>query len=196
MDEVRATLPELPDTRQARFGSEYRLSLADAALLAADRDVADYFEAAVSAGQTKGVAPKTVANWITGELFRLLKDRDVEIEDSPVAPEALAGLIALVEKGTITANTGKTVLGEMYATGRPAKEIVAEKRLAQVSDEAALAQVVDEVLTTNPEQVARYQAGKETLLKWFVGQVMRATRGKANPQVVMELLREKLQSSG
>ena len=185
-------MPELPDARQARFASEYRLSPADAALLVADRDVADYFEAAVASGQAQGIAPKTVGNWITGKLFRLLKDRDTEISDSPVKPAALAGLIALVEKGTITANSGKTVLGEMYATGRPAEEIVAEKGLAQVSDEEALAQVVAEVLADNPEQVARYQAGKETLLQWFVGQVMRATRGKANPQVVVELLKEKL----
>jgi aspartyl-tRNA(Asn)/glutamyl-tRNA(Gln) amidotransferase subunit B len=194
VDEVRAALPELPDPRRARFASEYRLSPADVALLAADRDVADYFEAAVVAGQAQGIASKAVGNWIVGELFRLLKDRDTEIGASPVTPDALAGLIVLVEKGTITANSGKTVLGEMFATGRPADEIVAEKGLAQVSDEGALARVVDEVLAANPEQVARYQAGKETLLQWFVGQVMRATRGKANPQVVMELLREKLQS--
>jgi aspartyl-tRNA(Asn)/glutamyl-tRNA(Gln) amidotransferase subunit B len=192
VEELQATLPELPDARQARFGSEYRLSPADAALLAADRDVADYFEGAVAAGQAQGVFPKTVANWITGELFRLLKDHDAEIGASPVTPEALAGLIGLVDKGTITANSGKKVLDEMYATGREADEIVAEKGLAQVSDEGALAQVVDEILAINPEQVARYQGGKETLLQWFVGQVMRATRGKANPQVVMELLKERL----
>jgi aspartyl-tRNA(Asn)/glutamyl-tRNA(Gln) amidotransferase subunit B len=192
VDEVRAALPELPDARQARFGSEYHLPPADAALLAADRDVADYFEAAVAAVQVQGITPKTVANWVTGELFRLLKDRDAEIGASPVTPDALAGLITLVEKGTITANSGKMVLSEMFATGQAADEIVAEKGLAQVSDEGALAQVVDEILAANPEQVARYQAGKETLLQWFVGQVMRATRGKANPQVVVDLLKGKL----
>jgi aspartyl-tRNA(Asn)/glutamyl-tRNA(Gln) amidotransferase subunit B len=192
VDKVRARLPELPDARQARFASEYRLSPSDAALLAADRDVADYFEVAVGTGQAQGVAPKTMANWISGDLFRLLKEHNTEIGASPVTPKALTGLIALVEKGNITANSGKTVLGEMYATGRSADEIVADKGLAQVSDEGALAQVVDQVLAANPEQVTRYQAGKEVLLQWFVGQVMRATRGKANPQIVMELLKEKL----
>ena len=167
------------------FCREYGLSRREAALLAADRDVAGYFEAAVAAGQEKGIAPKTVSNWITGELFRLLRAEGDEIDGARVTPQALADLIALVEKGTITANSGKTVLGEMFATGQAAAEIVEERGLAQVSDEEALAQIVEEIIAANPEQVARYRAGKETLLQWFVGQVMRATRGKANPQVVV-----------
>jgi aspartyl-tRNA(Asn)/glutamyl-tRNA(Gln) amidotransferase subunit B len=192
VEEIAAAVPELPDAKRARFVAEYDLPAADAAVLASDRDVAAFFEAAVAAGQAEGVAAKAVSNWLTGDLFRLLKAENAEIGQVPVAPAALAGLVALVEKGTITANSGKAVLAEMLATGRTAAEIVKERGLAQVSDVEELARIVDQIVAANPEQVARYRAGKETLLQWFVGQVMRATRGKANPQVVGELLREKL----
>ena len=192
VNEIRAALPELPDARRERFVSEYGLSLADAAVLTADRDVAGYFEAAVAAGQAKGIAAGTMGNWVIGELFRLLKADKVKIGEVQVTPTALAVLIALVEEGVITASSGKVVLGEMFATGRSAAEIVEEKELAQVSDEGALVQVVGEVVAANPEQVAKYRGGKETLLRWFVGQVMKMTRGKANPQVVMALLEAKL----
>lgn len=192
VDEVREAQPELPDSKRDRFMSEYGLSSIDAGVLAVDRDVAVYFETAVVAGQARDIAPKTMSNWITGELFRLLKSEDAEIGQGPVSPAALAELVALVERGTITANSGKTVMGEMLATGRPADEIVAEKSLDQVSDQDALERVIDDVLAANPEQVVRYRAGKETLLQWFVGQVMRVTRGKANPRIVTPLLEEKL----
>ncbi len=193
IEEIPSRLPELPGAKRQRFVAKYDLPDADAAVLADDRDVAAYFEAAVLVAQEMGVAPKVVANWMTGELFRLLKAENLELGEVQVAPGALAGLVSLVEKGTITANSAKIVLAEMSATGRPADEIVKEKGLAQVSDEAALAEIVDGILAANSEQVERYRAGKETLLQWFVGQVMRATRGKANPQVVGELLRQKLQ---
>jgi aspartyl-tRNA(Asn)/glutamyl-tRNA(Gln) amidotransferase subunit B len=186
--EIAATLPELPEAKRQRFTAEYDLPPADAAVLADDRDVAAYFEAAVAAGQKSGTAPKSIANWLTGELFRLLKAENAEIAQARVTPAALAELVALVEKGTITSNSGKAVLAEMFATGRPPGDIVREKGLAQVSDEEALARIVDEILAANPEQVDRYRQGKETLMQWFVGQVMRATRGKANPQVVKDLL--------
>ncbi len=194
VDEIRAAVPELPDDRRDRFVAGFGLLRSEAAVLADDREVADYFEAAVAAGQGRGVDPKTVGNWVTGELFRLLKAEDIEVNQVLVRPEALAELVSLVEKGTITASSGKAVLGEMFATGQSAGEIVKRKGLAQISDEGALAQVVEEILAANPEQVTRYREGKETLLQWFVGQVMRATRGKANPQLVMELLQEKLKA--
>jgi aspartyl-tRNA(Asn)/glutamyl-tRNA(Gln) amidotransferase subunit B len=190
--EIAAALPELPDAKRARFAAEYDLPPADAAVLADDRDVAAYFEAAVAAGQVEGVAPKLVSNWLTGDLFRLLKAENIEIDQTRVTPAALVELVALVEKGTITSNSGKAVLAEMFATGRSASDIVKERGLAQVSDQDALAQIVTEILAANPEQVERFREGKETLLQWFVGQVMRATRGKANPQLVGDLLREKL----
>ena len=192
VDQIQGTLPELPDSRRARFINDYGLSPPDASLLSADRDVADYFEAAASSGQALNIPPRTMSNWMTGELFRLLKAEGVEISKSRIEPVALAELIALVEEGTITAHSGKTVLSEMFATGQSAASIVQEKGLAQISGRDALARVVEEILAANPEQVAKYREGKETLLQWFVGQVMRATRGKANAQVAMTLLQEKL----
>jgi aspartyl-tRNA(Asn)/glutamyl-tRNA(Gln) amidotransferase subunit B len=194
VEELRAALPELPDAKRERLIAQYDLPQADAAILAADRDVADYYEQAVSAGHQARIAPKTMSNWMIGELFRLLKAEDASISDLRVTPAAMAELITLVEKGTITTSSGRSVLGEMFATGRSAREIVEEQRLAQISSKDALARIVDEVLAANPEQVAKYRDGKETLLQWFVGQVMRATQGKANPQVVQILLDERLRS--
>jgi aspartyl-tRNA(Asn)/glutamyl-tRNA(Gln) amidotransferase subunit B len=194
VDEIRAALPELPDAKRDRFVARYGLAPSDAAVLAADRDVADYFEAAAIAGQKVSIAPRTTSNWMAVELFRLLKVEGVEIDQVPVRPAALAELIALVEKGTITATSGKVVFREMFVTGRSASEIVEEKGLAQISDQEALARIVEQIIAANPEQVALYRGGKETLLQWFVGQVMRATRGKANPQLVRTLLQEKLQA--
>jgi aspartyl-tRNA(Asn)/glutamyl-tRNA(Gln) amidotransferase subunit B len=192
VEEIEATLPELPGARRARFVAEYGLAPEEASVLVADRAVADYFEAAAQAGRTRGVEPRTTSNWVTGEIFRLLKAEGIEMDKLPVAPDALAELMALVEEGTITANSSKRVLEAIYATGRSPAEIVKEQGLAQISDEAALAQVVEELLAAHPEEVASFREGKETLLQWFVGQVMRATRGKANPQVVMALLEARL----
>jgi aspartyl-tRNA(Asn)/glutamyl-tRNA(Gln) amidotransferase subunit B len=192
VDELRAQLPELPDARRDRFLAEYGLTRDDAALLAADHEVAGYFEAAVAAGRKLGVSPRITGHWVTGDLFRLLRARDLEIEQAPVGPEALAELIGLVESSTITANSSKQVLEEMVASGQTAAAIVEARGLAQISDRDALAGIVQEIMDANPEQVARYREGKATLLQWFVGQVMRATRGQANPQVVMDVLRENL----
>ena len=192
VDEIRASLPELPDARRDRFVASYGLPQGEAAMLAADREVADYFEAATAAGQELGITPKAVSNWITGDLFRLLNAEGVEITALRITPAALAELIALVEKGSITANSAKVVLREMFATGRSATQIAQEQNLAQISDEESLVRIVDQVLAENSEQIAKYREGKEALLQWFVGQVMRATRGKANPQVVMGLLQDRL----
>jgi len=194
VEQLRAGLPELPDALRDRLVDTYGLSHADAAVLADDREVAAFFEAAAAAGRSEGIAPRTITNWILGELFRLLhaEEGDRPAPGGRIAPEALIRLIALVEGGKITTNSGKAVLGEMLATGRPAEQIVAEKGLAQVSDEASLARIVDEVLAAHPEEVAHYLAGKETLARWFVGQVMRATRGQANPQVVTALVEQRL----
>jgi len=188
VEEIRDRLPELPDARWHRFVAEYGLSAYDAGVLTADKAVADYFETCV---KTYPEA-KTVSNWITGELFRLLKETETDIEEVRITPAALAELLTLVEKGAVNQNTAKTVLGEMFQSGRAAAEIVAEKGLAQISDTDELGQIVDQVIVANPDPVAEYRAGKERLLGWFVGQVMRATGGKANPQLVTELLKEKL----
>jgi len=189
VEEIRSKLPELPEARRGRFMAEYGLSAYDASVLTADKAIADYFEACVKAYPQA----KTVSNWITGELFRLLKETETEIEAVKVTPAALAGLLTLVEKGTINQNTAKTVLDEMFRSGRAAAEIVAEKGLAQISDADELSRIVDQIIAASPDEVAQYQAGKEPLLGWFVGQVMKATQGKANPQLVTGLLKEKLQ---
>jgi aspartyl-tRNA(Asn)/glutamyl-tRNA(Gln) amidotransferase subunit B len=191
--EIGAALPELPDARRDRFVAEYGLSRDDATVLAADRDVATYFEEAVVAGQEQAIVPKAVANWVTGELFRLLRTEETEIGQVSMTPAALVELIALVEQGIITATSGKAVLSEMVATGRSPQWIVEAEGLAQVSDEEILRRIVVELIAANPEQVGKYRAGKETLLQWFVGQVMRATRGKANPQMVRDLLQKELE---
>ena len=190
--EVRAMLPELPDAVRERFIADYRLTRREASTLTGDREVAGYFEEVVAAGREAELAPRTVSNWITGELFRLLRAEGDEIDGGSITPQALAELIALVEKRTITGNSAKAVLGEMYATRRTAGEIVKERGLVQISDQDALAGIVEEIVEANPEQVAHYREGKGSLLQWFVGQAMRATRGKANPQVVMALFEEKL----
>ncbi|RLC91055.1 MAG: Asp-tRNA(Asn)/Glu-tRNA(Gln) amidotransferase GatCAB subunit B [Chloroflexi bacterium] len=191
VEEVRAQLPELPDAKRARFIAEYGLSAYDAGVLVADKDVADYYEAAVAVGKAD---PKTVANWVTGALFRLMKETGQEIGALLVSPQALAELIGLVEDGTINLNTGKEVLAEMFASGRGARQIVEERGLAQVSDVAALGKIVTQVLEENPAQVSKYLSGKVQVLGWLMGQVMRATRGKANPQVVRELLQAQLEA--
>jgi aspartyl-tRNA(Asn)/glutamyl-tRNA(Gln) amidotransferase subunit B len=185
-------LPELPDARRERLIAEYGLSKREASTLTGDREVADFFEEAVAVGRELDLEPKMASNWITGELFRLLRVEDVEIDQCRVTPEGLAELIALVEQGTITANSAKVVLAEIFATGRTAAEIVKDKGLVQISDEDALEEIVEDIIGANPEQVIAYREGKATLLQWFVGQVMQATRGTANPQVVVALLEEKL----
>ena len=186
---IRGRLPELPAAKSERFAAEYDLSPYDIEVLVADRQVADYFEAAARAFD--GPA-KAVSNWISGELFRLLKENDAEIGEIPVTPEALAELVSLVEKGTINSSTGRDVLGEMFSQGAAAGDVVQRKGLAQISDQTALIEQVEQVIAAHPDEVAQYRNGKTGILQWLMGQVMRATRGKANPQVVQTLLAERL----
>jgi len=187
--ELRACLPELPAVRRARFVADYGLGASEADLLVADRAVADYYEAVVGAGE---VGPKAVANWVTGPLFRLMKEAGLEVGALPVGPRALADLIGLVENGTVNRNTGREVLAEMVATGREAGQVIEERGLAQISDRTALKQVVARVLDEHPEQVQQYLAGRKQVVGWLMGRVMQATRGQANPQVVRALLQEAL----
>ncbi len=187
---IKARLPELPDARRTRFMEQHGLSSYDAEVLTAEKPVADYFESCVRAYPDA----KTVANWITGELFRLLKAADAGIEAVKIAPDALAELLTLVEKDTISISIAKDVFAEMFETGRSAAQIVEEKRLAQISDVEELSRIVEQVIAENPGPVAEYLTGKEPVLRFLVGQVMKATHGKANPQLVNELLQEKLKS--
>ncbi len=186
VDEIRARMPELPEAKKARFVAQLGLSPHDADVLTADREVAAYFEELVTAGG----APKPAANWITGELFRLL-NRDGLSSDALAArlpPSALLELMDLVARQTLNLNTAKEVLEEMWASGRSAAQIVAARGLAQISDADALTDIVAQVLDAHPDEVAAYLAGKERLFGWLMGQVMRATQGKANPQLARQLL--------
>ena len=186
--EVAAALPELPDAKIARYSSGFGLSAYDATLLAEDRPVAEWYDAAVAAG---GDA-KQVANWVLNNLFSLLNEQKLSLEQIPLTPAGLVSLLALVNNNTINNNTAKEVLVDMVRSGRSAEAIVQARGLAQISDEAALAQLVRQVIRDNPTQLASYLAGKEQLQGWFVGQIMKATRGKANPALVNELLSQQL----
>ena len=184
--QLRAELPELPDAKRARFVAEYGLSPQDAAVLAAERATAEYFEA-VAAGRDA----KTAANWVMGDLFGMLNKAGLGIEDSPIAADRLGALIDLISDGTISGRIAKDVFAEMAATGADPGAIVAAKGLRQVTDTAAIEAAVDAALAAHPAQVAQY-AGNPKVLGFFVGQVMKATQGKANPALVNELLRKKL----
>ncbi|MFQ5894073.1 MAG: Asp-tRNA(Asn)/Glu-tRNA(Gln) amidotransferase GatCAB subunit B, partial [Nitrospinota bacterium] len=163
----------------------------DATVLTASRALADYYEAAVASFADD---PKTVANWVASELLGLLNRDGREITESPVTPASLAGLLRLVADGAISGKIAKEVFEEMYATGRPAEAIVTERGLEQISDAEALETVVAQVLSDNTDAVERYRSGKTQVIGFLVGQVMKATQGQANPQVVNELLRSKLAS--
>jgi aspartyl-tRNA(Asn)/glutamyl-tRNA(Gln) amidotransferase subunit B len=186
--EVRASLPELPAARRARFVSEYALPEYDAGVLTQERALADYFE---EAARESGNA-KAASNWIMTELLRKLKDDARPLASAPVAPSALASLIKLVGAGTISGKIAKDVFETMWATGDAASVIVEREGLAQLDDEGALASAVAEVIAASPEQVASYRGGKAAALGWFVGQVMKKTAGRANPQRVNALLKKAL----
>jgi len=189
VDEIRSSLPELPAARFGRFRQQYGLSAYDAEVLVAERLVADYYETALNASQA---SPKLVANWVTGELFGLLNQAGESIETSQVSPEALAGLIQMVSRGEINQNTGKAVLGEMFRSGKSADEIVAARGLRQISDASSIAALVAQVLDENQAQVASYLSGNENVARWLFGQVMRAAKGQANPQVLQQELDRQL----
>lgn len=189
---LRAAMPELPAAKAQRFATQYALREHDARLLAEERAVAEYFEAAVAAAATHS-EPRVVANWILGELFRLLREHACEIGECRVQPAQLAGLLSLVHRGAINATVSKQVLEEMFASGEVAEVVVQRDGLTQLNDHAELARVVERVLASNPKPVQQYLDGKQTVLAFFVGQVMRETRGQANPNIVGALLKEHLE---
>jgi aspartyl-tRNA(Asn)/glutamyl-tRNA(Gln) amidotransferase subunit B len=189
IEQVRATLPELPDAKRERFLSEYALPAYDAQVLTTSKDLACYFETVV-----KGFPqPKMVSNWIMSELLRELKRDERDITTCPVTPENLVELLQLLDTEVISGKIAKTVFEEMYRTGQRAKAIVEAKGLLQVTDAGAIEAVIDEVLQENPTEVEQYRGGKQRLMGFFVGQVMKKSRGKANPQIVNQLLRRKLE---
>jgi aspartyl-tRNA(Asn)/glutamyl-tRNA(Gln) amidotransferase subunit B len=186
--DVLREMPELPSAKRARFQAEYGISAYDAGVLTDTRALADYFEGAVRAG-----APaKSAASWISVELLRRLNDAAKSIAECPVEPAALAELLAKVEKGEITAASGKKVFATMFDTGKRAAEIIASEGLAQITDASAIEKIARAVMAKSQDNVAKYRAGNEGVFKYFVGQVMRETHGQANPQVVNEILKRVL----
>jgi aspartyl-tRNA(Asn)/glutamyl-tRNA(Gln) amidotransferase subunit B len=190
IEAIRKELPELPAAKYERFVRQYDLSEYDAGVLVAEPAVADFFEATVRAAEQAG--PKIVANWISGEIFGLLNQTGISIEDSPVQAQALSELIEAIVVGKINQSTGKAVLAEMFETGRPAMEIIEARGLQQISDIARIESLVSQVLSQNPQQVQEYLQGKENLSRWLFGQVMRAASGQANPRVVQAELDRQL----
>jgi aspartyl-tRNA(Asn)/glutamyl-tRNA(Gln) amidotransferase subunit B len=192
VEAVRAKLPELPEARRDRFMAEYGLPLYDADQLIREKSVADYFEKCV--GVNKEIAPKEIANWLLGEVSGIINAGGIDIAgfNARVSPGNLAALLALVGKNTVNIPTAKSVLAEMFSSGRDAASLIAERGLGQISDTQELEKIAAEVINSNVQPVADYRAGKETALKFLVGQVMKATKGRANPQLVNEVLKRKL----
>ena len=185
--EIEACLPELPDDKKQRFIADFGLSPYDAGVLVADRETAAYFEAAA-----QGRDPKVAANWVMGELFGALNRNDLELAQSPVDAARLGGLIDLVADGTLSGRLAKEVFDEMWKTGKQAAEIVEEKGLKQISDSGEIEAIVAKIVAENAGQVEQFRSGNEKVIGWFVGQVMKATQGKANPKLVNEVLRKAL----
>ncbi|AKF80084.1 glutamyl-tRNA amidotransferase subunit B [Myxococcus fulvus 124B02] len=188
VEAVGRSLPELPRAKVQRFVSQYGLPAYDARLLTTERPLADFFEACAQ----RYPDAKKLSNWFQGELLRLLKESGTPVRDVRFTPAQLAELLTLVDQGTVSGNAGKDVLGEMFRTGRAPADIVAEKGLAQVSDTGAIEAVVDDILAKNLGEVEKYRAGKKQVFGFFVGQVMRAMKGKGNPALVNDLLKKKL----
>ncbi|HEX5647875.1 MAG TPA: Asp-tRNA(Asn)/Glu-tRNA(Gln) amidotransferase subunit GatB [Nitrospira sp.] len=184
----RTGLPELPAARVSRFINEYGLPDYDAGVLTSSKEIADYFERCVALFNQ----PKTVSNWVMGELVRELNVSGTDASASPVSPERFVSLLQLVEKGTISLKVAREIFPEIYSSGKQPEQIVQEKGLTQVSDEEALGQIITEVCAKNPAQVAQFKEGKQQVLGFLVGQVMKASGGKANPGKVNELLKRKL----
>jgi aspartyl-tRNA(Asn)/glutamyl-tRNA(Gln) amidotransferase subunit B len=188
VERVRESLPELPDRRKARYVSEYGLPEYDAAVITSTRELADYFEACLQEYPNA----KAVGNWIMGDLSRLLNAGGMEITRCRIRPGQLAEMLKMMDKGTISGKIAKAVFEDMFETGRGPEEIVREKGLVQISDEGAIGPVIDEILAANPKVVDDFRAGKEKALGFLVGQVMKSTRGKANPEMVNKMLKEKI----
>jgi aspartyl-tRNA(Asn)/glutamyl-tRNA(Gln) amidotransferase subunit B len=189
VERVKQEMPELPEVRRKRFMEQYGLSFADASQLISDRTLADYYEDAANASGN----PRAVANWIRSELLRELEAKGVSASESPVPATELAALVRLIDQDKISGKQGKDVLVEMFKTGKTAEAIIHEKGLVQLSDTGEIDSLIDSVIAGNPDEVASFRSGKEALFGFFVGQVIKASKGKANPRIVNERLRAKLQ---
>jgi aspartyl-tRNA(Asn)/glutamyl-tRNA(Gln) amidotransferase subunit B len=187
ISKVANDMPELPDDKEARYIEKLGLSKYDAAVLVADKETAEYFEQLI-----KETDPKLSANWLTAELFGRLNKAGKDLKDSPIKPKEFSGLLKLISNNTISGKIAKDVLDIMFETGQSAEKIVEEKGLKQVTDTGAIEKIVDEIIANNQDKVAEYKSGKDKLFGFFVGEVMKASKGKANPQVTNDLLKKKL----
>jgi aspartyl-tRNA(Asn)/glutamyl-tRNA(Gln) amidotransferase subunit B len=192
VDEVKASMPELPDSRRSRYKTIYGLNAEDIERLVEDKPVSDYFEASVSAAPK--LSPKRIANWLLTDLFAWLNLNSQSFEEMTLPPGSFVRLVSAVDEGTINQNTGKEVLVEMLATGKSADAIIKEKGLMQVSDGNLITDLITKTLEANSDEVQSYLNGKETVSTWLFGQVMRSAQGKANPQVVKEELKKQLEN--
>jgi aspartyl-tRNA(Asn)/glutamyl-tRNA(Gln) amidotransferase subunit B len=188
IERIKATIPELPDVKSERFVTQYKLPEHNAELLTSERSMAEWFEEAVKLGGD----PKNVSNWMMGDLMRRLNEDNRQINEIDLQPEQLVRLLKLIEDGTISGKIAKTVFDEMYKTGGNPDIIVKEQGLIQISDASDIEPIIDEILEKNPKEIERYRAGEQKLIGFFVGQIMKATKGKANPKTVNELLKKKL----
>ena len=188
VEKIRKQIPELPLAKRERFVKDYQIPAYDAGVLTADKALADYYEEVVRLC----AKPKVASNWVMGDVLRFLNEEKREIKSCPITPVALAEMISLIDEGTISGKIAKDIVEEMYKTGRQPKKIIEEKGLVQITDEDELIKTITSVMEANPHQLTDYRGGKEKLFGFFVGQVMKATQGKANPQLVNELLKKML----
>lgn len=191
INEIKKTIPELPEQRKARYIAEYGLPEYDAFIITSSKTLADYFDACVSAGAT----PKIASNWLMGDISKILNEKELEPSSIPFTADHLAKMIALIEKGTISTSAAKKVLSSMFENPEDPEKIVEKLGLVQVSDEGAIKEMIDEVLKNNPQSIADYKAGKDKAIGFLVGQTMKMSRGKANPQIINKLLKEALDNA-
>jgi aspartyl-tRNA(Asn)/glutamyl-tRNA(Gln) amidotransferase subunit B len=188
LSEIKDTIPELPLDRKQRFIEVFKLSNYDASILTEEKVLSDFFEECVRTLDR----PKAFSNWITNDLLREIKDRKLDINDLPIKPKQLASLVAIIEKSIISSTIAKEVFSEMVQTGKDPHAIIEDKKLAQISDESLIEIVIEKIIASNPEAIEDYKKGKKNALSFLIGQVMKETKGKANPKIVNELLKEKV----
>jgi aspartyl-tRNA(Asn)/glutamyl-tRNA(Gln) amidotransferase subunit B len=189
IEEVMATMPEMPNQKKERFASQFNLSEYDAGLLASDKDLADFFEEVIKVSNS----PKLSANWIMGELSAELNNENLSIKESKVSSNKLGQLISRIEDGTISGKIAKDIFEKMWSSGKEVDEIIQSEGLKQVTDDKEIESMIDGVIKSNPEQLEQYRSGKDRLFGFFVGQVMKASQGKANPKQVNDILKSKLE---
>ena len=191
LEELKASIPELPNDKLLRLMKQYKLPYFDANLMAENPDKADYFEAAAALGKCQ---PKNISNWLLGDITRIINEKNLILADTKLSTEKLADMLAMIETGEISTTAGKTVLEEIIFSDKTAADVVEEKGLRQMNDTGALEQVVSDILAANPKVVEDYRGGKTNALGFLVGQCMRASKGKGNPNILREMLEKALNS--